>query len=153
MKAGGKQSAITADFQHIMQLYIPEDNTVRNNHCGNLKFYESLLFCNVKCSYVFPRGDLAIALIVHYKDDPGKVARIIDKLLDREVHQLLKTPIVSSMYSSNPSTKSQVIQFEFVQSILNRYILEFIPKELKIENKILYLSRNILFYTLCHVLH
>ncbi|XP_021938026.1 zinc finger SWIM domain-containing protein 8 isoform X2 [Zootermopsis nevadensis] len=54
------------------------------------------------------RGDLAIALLVHYKDDPGKVARIMEKLLDREVHQLLKTPIVSSMYSSNPSTKSQL---------------------------------------------
>ncbi|PSN52082.1 hypothetical protein C0J52_03900, partial [Blattella germanica] len=40
-------------------------------------------------------------------DDPGKVARIMDKLLDREVHQLLKTPIISSMYSSNPSAKSQ----------------------------------------------
>ncbi|KAJ9580171.1 hypothetical protein L9F63_004188, partial [Diploptera punctata] len=53
------------------------------------------------------RGDLAIALLVHYKDDPAKVARIMDKLLDREVHQLLKTPIVSSMYSSNPLTKSQ----------------------------------------------
>lgn len=66
---------------------------------------------------------MAIALLVHYKDDPGKVARIMDKLLDREVHQLLKTPIVSSMYSSNPSTKSQVIQFEYVQSILKRYII------------------------------
>jgi len=52
------------------------------------------------------RGDLAIALLVHYKDDPGKVARIMDKLLDREVHQLLKTPIVSTMYS----TKNQVTE-------------------------------------------
>jgi hypothetical protein len=38
----------------------------------------------------------------------------MDKLLDREVHQLLKTPIVSSMYSSNPSTKSQVTSWSSV---------------------------------------
>lgn len=36
------------------------------------------------------RGDLAIVLLVFYKDDPTKIARIMDKLLDREVHQLLK---------------------------------------------------------------
>jgi hypothetical protein len=54
------------------------------------------------------RGDLAIALLVHYKDAPGKVARIMDKLLDREVHQLFKTPIVCTMYS----TKNQVTEFK-----------------------------------------
>jgi len=59
------------------------------------------------CAYSF-RGDLAIALLVHYKDDPGKVARIMDKLLDREVHQLLKAPIVSTMYS----TKNQVTELK-----------------------------------------
>lgn len=53
------------------------------------------------------RGDLAITLLVFYKDDCWKVARIMDRLLDREVHQLLKTPIVSSYYSSNPPIKSQ----------------------------------------------
>ena len=63
--------------------------------------------CNAKCLCASSfRGDLAIALLVHYKDDPGKVARIMDKLLDREVHQLLKTPIVSTMYS----TKNQVTE-------------------------------------------
>nr|CAD7575084.1 unnamed protein product [Timema californicum] len=56
------------------------------------------------------RGDLAIVLLVHYKDDPGKVARIMDKLLDREIHQLVKTPIQSCFYSSNPPTKSQWVQ-------------------------------------------
>ncbi|XP_032453263.1 zinc finger SWIM domain-containing protein 8 isoform X6 [Nasonia vitripennis] len=54
------------------------------------------------------RGELAITLLVHYKDEPKKVARIMDKLLDRDVHQLIKSPIVSSYYSSNPPTKSQL---------------------------------------------
>lgn len=57
------------------------------------------------------RGDLAITLLVHYKDEPTKVAKIMDKLLDREVHQLIKSPIVSSYYSSNPPTKSQLANF------------------------------------------
>lgn len=52
------------------------------------------------------RGDLAIALLTFYKDNCWKVARIMDRLLDREVHQLLKTPIMSSYYSSNPPIKS-----------------------------------------------
>ncbi|XP_074025698.1 zinc finger SWIM domain-containing dorado [Leptinotarsa decemlineata] len=53
------------------------------------------------------RGDLAIALLMFYKDNCWKMARIMDRLLDKEVHQLLKTPIVSSYYSSNPPIKSQ----------------------------------------------
>ncbi|XP_024943377.1 zinc finger SWIM domain-containing protein 8 isoform X1 [Cephus cinctus] len=57
------------------------------------------------------RGDLAITLLVHYKDEPMKVARIMDKLLDRDVHQLIKSPILSSYYSSNPPTKSQLAGF------------------------------------------
>lgn len=54
------------------------------------------------------RGELAITLLVHYKDDPVKLARIMDKLLDRDVHQLIKSPILSSYYTSNPPTKSEV---------------------------------------------
>lgn len=53
------------------------------------------------------RGELAITLLVFYKDESWKFARIMDKLLDREVHQLLKTPILSSYYTSNPPLKSQ----------------------------------------------
>ncbi|XP_026286597.1 zinc finger SWIM domain-containing protein 8 homolog isoform X2 [Frankliniella occidentalis] len=52
------------------------------------------------------RGDLAIALLYHYKDDPEKVARIMDKLLDRDVHQLLKTPLLPCYYTANPPTRS-----------------------------------------------
>lgn len=51
---------------------------------------------------------MAITLLVHYKDDPVKLARIMDKLLDRDVHQLIKSPILSSYYTSNPPTKSEV---------------------------------------------
>lgn len=53
------------------------------------------------------RGDLAITLLVFYKDDCWKVARIMERLLDREIHQLVKSPIMSSYYSSNPPVKSQ----------------------------------------------
>lgn len=52
------------------------------------------------------RGDLAIMLLVFYKDDHWKVSRIMDRLLDREVHTLLKTPLLSSYYSNNPPTRS-----------------------------------------------
>ncbi|XP_075215319.1 zinc finger SWIM domain-containing dorado [Lycorma delicatula] len=52
------------------------------------------------------RGDLAITLLVLYKDDPVKVARIMDKLLDRDVHQLIKSPVPISYYSSNPPLRS-----------------------------------------------
>lgn len=45
------------------------------------------------------RGELAFTLLVQYKDEPVKIARIMDKLLDREVHQLLKTPVVPWYYS------------------------------------------------------
>ncbi|KAH0814158.1 hypothetical protein GEV33_008633 [Tenebrio molitor] len=53
------------------------------------------------------KGDLAISLLTFYKDDCWKVARIMDRLLDREIHQLLKSPLLSSYYSSNPPVKSQ----------------------------------------------
>nr|XP_011443902.2 zinc finger SWIM domain-containing protein 8 [Crassostrea gigas] len=38
------------------------------------------------------RGELAIAMLVHYKDDPIKLSKIMDRLLDKEVHQLYKAP-------------------------------------------------------------
>lgn len=73
------------------------------------------------------RGDLAITLLVFYKDDCWKVSRIMDKLLDREIHQLVKAPIVSSFYSSNPPVKSQFTNLkreecDKVISPLNSYV-------------------------------
>jgi len=69
------------------------------------------VYINIINNYIYFfrfRGDLAITLLVHYKDDPVKLARIMDKLLDRDVHQLIKSPILSSYYTSNPPTKSEV---------------------------------------------
>ncbi|XP_049870300.1 zinc finger SWIM domain-containing protein 8 homolog [Pectinophora gossypiella] len=48
------------------------------------------------------RGELALTLLSFYKDDPVKLARIMNKLLDREIHQLTKGPMVSMYYTNNP---------------------------------------------------
>ena len=45
------------------------------------------------------RGDLALNLLVTYKDDPERLARIMDKLLDKDIHQMFKTPILPSYYT------------------------------------------------------
>ncbi|XP_036359239.1 zinc finger SWIM domain-containing protein 8 isoform X2 [Octopus sinensis] len=52
------------------------------------------------------RGDLAITMLVHYKDDQAKLSKIIDKLLDKEVHQMYKAPSLST-YLSNKSGSHQ----------------------------------------------
>ncbi|KAL0832898.1 hypothetical protein ABMA28_001045 [Loxostege sticticalis] len=48
------------------------------------------------------RGELALTLLAFYKDDPVKLARIMNKLLDRDIHQLTKGPMVSMYYTNNP---------------------------------------------------
>lgn len=48
------------------------------------------------------RGDLALLILVHYKDQPDKVAKIMDKLLDKDIHQLSKAPILTSYYAQQP---------------------------------------------------
>ena len=48
------------------------------------------------------RGDLALMLLVHYKDQPEKLARIMEKLLDKDIHQLGKSPIQTSYYVQQP---------------------------------------------------
>ncbi|CAK1546179.1 unnamed protein product [Leptosia nina] len=55
------------------------------------------------------RGDLALTLLSFYKNSPVKLARIMNKLLDRDIHQLTKGPMVSMYYSSNPrfNTRSE----------------------------------------------
>lgn len=45
-------------------------------------------------------------LLVHYKDDPDKLAKIMEKLLDRQVHPLYKAPLLSSFYTNNPTPMS-----------------------------------------------
>ena len=48
-------------------------------------------------------GDLALLLLVHYKDTPEKLRQIIEKLLDKDIHQLFKSPIQTSYYVQTPS--------------------------------------------------
>lgn len=56
------------------------------------------------------RGDLALTLLSYYKDEPRKICRIMEKLLDREIHTLIKNPLLPSYYSNNPPTRSQSSQ-------------------------------------------
>ncbi|XP_057703392.1 zinc finger SWIM domain-containing protein 8 isoform X2 [Corythoichthys intestinalis] len=52
------------------------------------------------------KGDLALALMITYKDDQSKLKKILDKLLDRE-SQTHKPQTLSSFYSIKPGTSSQ----------------------------------------------
>ncbi|XP_078499350.1 zinc finger SWIM domain-containing protein 8 isoform X1 [Lissotriton helveticus] len=53
------------------------------------------------------KGDLALALMITYKDDQSKLKKILDKLLDRE-SQTHKPQTLSSFYSSSkPTTANQ----------------------------------------------
>ncbi|KAM9365213.1 zinc finger SWIM domain-containing protein 8 [Pholidichthys leucotaenia] len=52
------------------------------------------------------KGDLALALMITYKDDQSKLKKILDKLLDRE-SQTHKPQTLSSFYSCKPATGSQ----------------------------------------------
>jgi hypothetical protein len=56
------------------------------------------------------RGDLALTLLSYYRDEPRKICRIMEKLLDREIHTLIKSPLLPSYYSNNPPTRSQSSQ-------------------------------------------
>uniref|UniRef100_A0A1B6CIJ5 SWIM-type domain-containing protein n=2 Tax=Clastoptera arizonana TaxID=38151 RepID=A0A1B6CIJ5_9HEMI len=74
------------------------------------------------------RGDLAITLLVLYKDDPCKLAHIMDKLLDREIHQLIKNPVPSSYYSSNPPINVQFGNRTIVRNDLEPTGISTIPQ-------------------------
>ncbi|XP_062319491.1 LOW QUALITY PROTEIN: zinc finger SWIM domain-containing protein 8 [Osmerus eperlanus] len=52
------------------------------------------------------KGDLALALMITYKDDQSKLKKILDKLLNRE-SQTHKPQTLSSFYSSKPAANSQ----------------------------------------------
>lgn len=51
------------------------------------------------------RGDLALTLLYYYKDEPRRIAKIMEKLLDREIHTLIKSPLLPAYYSSNPPVR------------------------------------------------
>lgn len=44
---------------------------------------------------------MALTLLTHYKDDQDRLARIMDKLLDKEVHQMYKAPSLPTYYINN----------------------------------------------------
>ncbi|XP_077350528.1 zinc finger SWIM domain-containing protein 8 isoform X2 [Festucalex cinctus] len=52
------------------------------------------------------KGDLALVLMITYKDDQNKLKKILDQLLDRE-SQTHKPQTLSSFYSSKPAASSQ----------------------------------------------
>ncbi|XP_064625296.1 zinc finger SWIM domain-containing protein 8-like isoform X2 [Lineus longissimus] len=52
------------------------------------------------------KGDLALAMLFHYKDDQVKLGKIMDKLLDKEVHQLYKTPSLKTYLLGSQSSSS-----------------------------------------------
>lgn len=52
------------------------------------------------------KGDLALTLLYYYKDEPHRIAKIMEKLLDREIHSLIKTPLLPSYYSTNPPVRT-----------------------------------------------
>merc|ERR1719193_1729178 len=50
------------------------------------------------------RGDLTLTLLVNYKEDPDRLAKIMEKLLDKDIHQMCKTPMLSNYYNCRSST-------------------------------------------------
>lgn len=59
------------------------------------------------------RGELALTLLVHYKDDQDKLAKIMEKLLDKEIHQMYKVPNLSAYYFSSKMVPSHSMANKF----------------------------------------
>lgn len=78
------------------------------------------------------RGDLALTLLYYYKDEPRNICRIMEKLLDREIHTLIKTPLLPSYYSNNPPIRSQSSQIRTLEEHENMRVLgnEMLPNDL-----------------------
>lgn len=67
------------------------------------------------------RGDLALTLLSYYRDEQRKICRIMEKLLDREIHSLIRTPLLPSYYSNNPPTRSQSSQMRMDAEVEPQY--------------------------------
>lgn len=52
------------------------------------------------------RGELAITLLVHCKDEPEKLSRIMDKLIDRDVLSLVKSPLSTWYIMTTPQSRN-----------------------------------------------
>uniref|UniRef100_A0A0K2TKH9 SWIM-type domain-containing protein n=1 Tax=Lepeophtheirus salmonis TaxID=72036 RepID=A0A0K2TKH9_LEPSM len=50
------------------------------------------------------RGELVLILLLHYKNEPLKISKIMDKFLDKEVHPLFKGPITPHSYCVGNAT-------------------------------------------------
>ena len=61
------------------------------------------------------RGDLALMLLTHYKDFPCRIALVMEKLLDKELHRNFKSVIQPSFYASRNVTQQQIQQQQQVQ--------------------------------------
>ena len=66
------------------------------------------------------RGELAQSLLVHYKDHPEKVARVMDKLLDKEINLAFKSPLDPSYYFTGPGSRRQQQHQQQRQDDLNQ---------------------------------
>ena len=47
------------------------------------------------------RGDLSLLLLTTYKDQPDRMAKIMDKILDKEIHPLFKSPVLPCYYGNH----------------------------------------------------
>lgn len=67
------------------------------------------MFLAMSCC-IQQRGELALTLLTHYKDDQDRLARIMDKLLDKEVHQMYKAPSLPTYYINNAPSQVGCLQ-------------------------------------------
>lgn len=66
------------------------------------------------------RGDLAITMLVHYKDDQAKLSKVMDKLLDKEIHQMYKAPSLSTYLSSKSGSHQSTAGSAAAEAALRR---------------------------------
>lgn len=69
------------------------------------------------------RGELALTLLTHYKDDQDKLARIMDKLLDKEVHQMYKAPSLPTYYVNNAPSQVRLTKLVIVRILLSIFLV------------------------------
>ncbi|ESO89038.1 hypothetical protein LOTGIDRAFT_209983 [Lottia gigantea] len=54
------------------------------------------------------RGELAMTMLLLYKDDQTRLSRIMDKILDKEIHQQYKAPSLVTYLVNRPSTSHTI---------------------------------------------
>ncbi|RNA04312.1 zinc finger SWIM domain-containing 8 [Brachionus plicatilis] len=71
------------------------------------------------------KGDLALTLLITYKDDESKLLRIMDKILDVDVHCMFRSNSLTSFNPFNPNFKK--IQQQQLQEYANLGLDDSIP--------------------------